>query len=294
MDSRSSRQQWLGRPPQLCELVGRLVYAGQVLTWLKALMAPLHAWKGAIAPGTAAVLPQTVSVILLLIAEMLKKGFHRTSGRSPLKERRQSFRTDAKCEVERIVLGGWELGEAADPGQARWFAVEVRPDEADWLFDTSHLPSRSTVAELLAALVALEVFGHFAQGKRPRQVLLEAGTDNLATEHITRRGSTGKFPLAYVQLQLALKCFLHGLVFKLNWRPREVNVEADDLTNFKFGRFDPQRRLEVSWKDLDWSIMTELLQFRSEVQGWQEERKRLPRVQPKTSKRQKLATKTKW
>ena len=85
--------------------MGRLVYAGQVLTWLKALMAPLHAWKGAIAPGTAAVLPQTVSVILLLTAEMLKKGFHRTSGRSPLKERRQSFRTDAKCEVDRIVLG---------------------------------------------------------------------------------------------------------------------------------------------------------------------------------------------
>ena len=54
------------------ELVGRLVYAGQVLVWLKPLMAPLHAWKGAIAPGTAATLPQTVSVILLFIAKMLE------------------------------------------------------------------------------------------------------------------------------------------------------------------------------------------------------------------------------
>ena len=73
------------------ELVGRLVYAGQVLVWLKPLMAPLHAWKGAIAPGTAATLPQTVSVILLFIAKMLKRGYHRTSGRSPLKGRQSGI-----------------------------------------------------------------------------------------------------------------------------------------------------------------------------------------------------------
>ena len=276
------------------ELVGRLVYAGQVLVWLKALMAPLHAWKAAIAPGTVATLPQTVSVILLLIAEMLKRGFHRTSGRSPAKGGRQAFRTDAKCESERVVLGGWELGADSDLRQARWFAVEIRASDAPWLFETDHLPSRSTVAELLATLVALEVFGYFKKESRPRRILVEAGTDNLATEHITRRGSSTKFPLAYVQLQLALKCFLHGLVFQLNWRPRETNVEADDLTNLNFGKFDLGLRLGVAWEDLDWSIMKELLQLRKEVQEWQEEKKKLPQVRPKLSKRQKMAGKTKW
>ena len=38
------------------ELVGRLVYAGQVLVWMKPLMAPLHAWKSAVAAGTAVAL----------------------------------------------------------------------------------------------------------------------------------------------------------------------------------------------------------------------------------------------
>ena len=192
------------------ELVGRLVYASQVLVWLKPLMAPLHAWKSAISAGTAALLPQSISVILLFVADMLKKGFNRTSGRSPLRGRGQVFRTDAKCEKDRIVLGGWELGEHSDPMQARWFALEVRESDAPWLFETSHLPSRSTVSELLATLLALEVFGFFKGRASPQKIELEAGTDNLATEHIVRKGASNKFPLAYVQMQLGLKCFWNG------------------------------------------------------------------------------------
>ena len=276
------------------QLVGRLVYAGQALAWLKPLMAPLHAWKGAVAPGTVATLPQTVSVVLLFISKMLERGFNRTSGRSPLRGGSQAFRTDAKCEANRIVFGGWELTNGTDPKQARWFALEVTSEEVPWLFDTEHLPSRSTVAELLASLIALEVFGHFEAGARPRQVVLEAGTDNLATEHITRKGASNKFPLFYVQMQLGLKCYLHGLVFQLRWRPRETNVEADDLTNLRFDRFDMALRCQVKWKGLDWSLMEELLQFREEVQRWKEEKRKLPGVQVKASKRQKMAAKTKW
>jgi len=276
------------------ELVGRLVYAGQVLVWMKPLMAPLHAWKSAIAPGTVATLPQTVLVVLLFIAEMLREGHHRTTGRSPLRSRGQAFRTDAKCDEKRVILGGWELGEKGDPKEARWFAVEVEREEAPWLFETSHLPSRSTVAELLSSLVALEVFGYFERDKGLRHLVLEAGTDNLATEHISKKGASGKFPLSYVQMQLGLKCYLCGLVFKLRWRPREVNVEADDLTNLRFDRFTLSKRCQVDWKRLDWSMMETLLRFREEVQGWKEERGKIPPLQARPSKRQKLAAKTKW
>ena len=276
------------------ELVGRLVYAGQVLVWLKPLMPPLHAWKGAIAPGTVATLPQTVSVVLLFISQMLQQGFHRTSGRSPDRGGAQAFRTDAKCDESRVILGGWEIGAAADPKHARWFALEVPRSEAPWLYDVAHLPSRSTVAELLATLVALEVFGHFQKSARPQRVVMEAGTDNLATEHVTRKGASNKFPLSFVQMQLGLKCYFHGLVLQLRWRPRETNVEADDLTNQKYDKFDPGLRCQVQWRDLDWAILEELMKFRAEVQGWKEERKRLGPAQAKLSKRQKLESKTKW
>ena len=65
-----------------------------------------------------------------------------------------------------------------------------------------------------------------------------------------------------MQIQLGLKCYLHGLVFRLRWRPRETNVEADDLTNLRFDRFSPHLRCEVCWKELDWTMMDELLKFR--------------------------------
>ena len=276
------------------ELLGRLVYASQVLVWLKPLLAPLHAWKAAVARGTVALMPQTVSVILLFISRMLQKGYHRTSGRSPVKASLQAFRTDAKCDASRVVLGGWELGSSANPKQARWFAYEVQREDAPWLFETEHLPSRSTVAELMASLIALEVFGHLSGKERPRQLVVEAGTDNLATEHLSRKGSSNKFPLAYVQIQLGLRCYLCGVVFKLRWRPRETNVEADDLTNLVFKRFSQELRCEVDWKRLDWTMMEDLLRFRGEVQGWREEKRKLPPGQARPSKKQRMAAKTKW
>ena len=95
---------------------------------------------------------------------------------------------------------------------------------------------------------------------------LDAGTDNCNGAHFEERLQQ-YFPLAYVQIQLGLKCYLHGLVFKLHWRLRETNVEADDLTNVMFGRFSMDRRCEVSWEEFDWSMMEEQLRFREEVQG---------------------------
>ena len=182
------------------ELVGRLVYAGQVLCWMKPFMAPLHAWKGALAPGTVALMPQTVSVILLFIAEMLKKGHHRTSGRSPQTGAPQAFRTDAKCEPGKIVLGGWELGKDQEPRKARWFSLVITPQEAPWLFELGSTAAASASAELLATLVALEVFGHLKGSPSPKKILVEAGTDNLATEHISLKESSNKFPLAFIQM----------------------------------------------------------------------------------------------
>ena len=66
------------------------------------------------------------------------------------------------------------------------------------------------------------------------------------------------------------------------------------MTNLKFEKFSLEHRCEVSWKQLDWTMMEGLLAFREEVQGWKEEKRKHPVAQPKTSKRQKVASKTKW
>ena len=84
------------------------------------------------------------------------------------------------------------------------------------------------------------------------------------------------------------------LVFRLQWRPRETNQEADDLTNEEFNKFDPKLRCEIIWEELDWPILDQLLSFREEVQGWREAKRKLQGPAPKMSKKQKALSKTVW
>jgi hypothetical protein len=70
----------------------------------------------------------------------------------------QVFRTDAKCEQGRVVLGGWETRDP--PHLARWFSLEVTPGQAPYLFnEKGETQWASTSAELLATLAALHVLG---------------------------------------------------------------------------------------------------------------------------------------
>ena len=94
-----------------------------------------------------------------------------------------------------------------------------------------------------------EVFGHLKGSPFPKKILVEAATDNLATEHISLKESSNKFPLAFIQMQLSLKCYLKGLVFRLQWRSCKTNQKADDLTNEEFGKFEPRLRCKVAWEN---------------------------------------------
>ena len=52
-----------------------------------------------------------------------------------------------------------------------------------------------------------------------------------------------------------------GLRCQLDWRPRETNVQADDLTNHKFDQFDPSLRVEASWDSLKFPMIELLMGF---------------------------------
>ena len=47
----------------------------------------------------------------------------------------------------------------------------------------------------------------------------------------------------------------------LDWRPREENVEADQLTNLDFGSFSTSNRINVEWKDLSFPMISLLMGF---------------------------------
>ena len=241
------------------EFLGRLGFVSQVLVWLKPHLAPLYAWNAAVAKSTVAQLPDTVVFTLRFISSQLGSESYMLGAALPVSQGRQVFRTDAKCEQGRVVLGGWETRDP--PHLARWFSLEVSPSQAPYLFnEKGESQWASTSAELLATLAALHGFGHLSPSptRKGMVVSLKAGTDNAANEALSRHRSTTKWPLMILHMQLSFCLAKARTVLDLQWRPREENTIADDLTNEVFKAVDPSRRVPLRFEDLPLEIVADL------------------------------------
>lgn len=173
------------------------------------------------------------------------------------------FRTDAKCADNLIVLAGWEITSM------RWFSLRIGPGDAPFLFKpTGESQWASTSAELLATLVALVAFDWVAKDRcrKALTISLAGGTDNRANDSLTIKRATTKWPLMAINMQLSAALARARLSLRLRWRPREENVEADDLTNERFSGFDMEKRSNISWHDLDLEILRSLVQTRNEFE----------------------------
>ena len=176
---------------------------------------------------------------------------------------RDVFRSDAKCEPGRIVLGGWLCEGGVAPSQAKWFALELGPREVPWLFrENGDTMWASTSAELLASYasaVAFELIGSSPCSFRDSfRVMVSAGTDNQSTPALQRKGITGNWPLMPLHMQVATTLQRAGKALKLTWRPRDTNTEADALTNGDFRSFDPSLRVALSWGDIPMGLFDSL------------------------------------
>ena len=95
------------------------------------------------------------------------------------------------------------------------------------------------------------------------ELQLAGGTDNRANEALTLKRATTRWPLMAVNMQLSSSLSRARLALRLKWRPREENVEADALTNEVFDGFEEAKRIVVSLRDLDLSIVDALVESRS-------------------------------
>ena len=75
-----------------------------------------------------------------------------------------------------------------------------------------------------------------------------------------RRLST-KWPLMIILMDYLGFCEEKGVRCDLDWRPRDVNVEADQLTNKDYSSFDERLRIPVKWEDLRFPMIESLVQF---------------------------------
>ena len=271
------------------EFLGRLGFVSQLLTWLKPHLSPLFAWSAVTAKSTVGKLPETVILTLRYILFELGSESYMVSTKPLVQFSGERFRTDAKCADGYIVLGGWEIDAR------RWFSLKLFPQDTPYFFKPNGESQwASTAAELMASLVALQVFGWFSPSKDRKSIELQlvGGTDNRANEALTVKRSTTKWPLMAVNMQLSSSLAKSRLGLLLKWRPREENVEADELTNEVFSSFEESRRITVSIGDLDLSVLKALVDSRTEFELEKEMAKALAKTMPQ--RKGKRFDKTPW
>ena len=263
---RLENDQWLVMARRFHEFHGRLGFTAQVLPWLRPLLAPGYAWLSAIHRGSTVRVPELVALVCVFIRQKFMDGLRKIPCITEEVNRGELFRTDAKCEKGRVVLGGWLLGDRGDPKQADWFSLSLSPDQAPWLFkgEDSESSWASTTAELLASLVALKTFDLGAKtikGPWAHILCCGGGTDNKATTQLVRRRLSTKWPVMLVLMDYLDFCESRCLRCQLDWRPRDTNIEADQLTNEDFSSFDPKRRILIKWEDVKLPMVEMLMRY---------------------------------
>ena len=84
-------------------------------------------------------------------------------------------------------------------------------------------------------------------------------TDNATNGAILAKGGTTKFPGCALLAELAVQAEERQVHVSVDWVPRELNSEADALTNGRTQGFDPRLRREVDLKSLEWKVLPQLL-----------------------------------
>ena len=124
--------------------------------------------------------------------------------------------------------------------------------------------------------------------------LIYAGTDNRANPQAIRKGGSGSWPLMGLMMQMSDSLIDIGGKLRLEWRPREENQEADNLTNEIFDGFDPCKRVAIQLGDLPLELFLSLQSAYAEFDQKRKEFKMVNPLRVRTSKKVKLSEKTPW
>ena len=256
---------------ELRAAVGRLCFVCGALRYDRPFIAPIYAFVGAlarkrsVAPDTEHPLPQFLRMIFGWLLARLQERRHERCSFNDLCEG-QLFRVDAKAEGSTIVLGGWKptLNGAGkiDPRISPWFSTRLTRENAPWAFDKAGQPFRVISAlELLATTVAFILFAPSAMDGARRRfgIRVSSWTDSQVATAAAAKGLSASYPLCLVQMELSAQMESRRAILEPEWAPREVNQEADALTNEVFGQFAPDFRISATMDSLPWVIFPRLV-----------------------------------
>ena len=242
--------------------LGRLGFAVTALFYEKAFLGILYLWSGAISSADAAVVtvPWAVRLILSWLAKRLQ-GLGRVQ-EVPLLPipGGELFRSDAKAEDGRAVIGGWECAGETPSKSARWFALDVERSWAPWAFAKQNDPGRVIATlELLGTLVSIIAFGDSWKGKGSGTGCITGSTDNQGNTYATAKMMSSKWPLTVLLIELSEQLRSRHMELQLLWRRRDLNQEADDLTNGIYTSFDPVKRVVIDPASIPWLVLDEIM-----------------------------------
>lgn len=212
------------------------------------------------------------------------------------------LRVDAKAEGDEVVIGGWlparDVKGDLNKWESKWFSVDLTRDNAPWAFENNKLFTKVAALELLATTVGIHVFGDgiLGEGYCDGTVEFAGHTDSAVSAHVVSRGLSTTFPLCVVAMELSALLESRKARLDLHWIPRDVNEEADALTNKEFVGFDPGKRINIDLKKIPWLVVSKYmdlgLAYYAEIKGKKEEakRERLQKKRPASMKGKFLAS----
>ena len=114
------------------------------------------------------------------------------------------------------------------------------------------------------------------------RLVLTGVTDNQGNAALSKRLLTTKYPLCVIWMEAAAQLLSRKMRLRLEWRRRDLNQTADDLTNGEWDAFDPAKRIRVPLKDFKGIVFKELMQegaaFNAELEALKRKRAGQPPV----------------
>ena len=244
--------------------LGRLNFAATALIYEKAFLGILYLWVSAILRGAAEVvsIPWAVRLILTWIHRRLCQGNRmQVVPALPARTQHELFRSDAKAEAGVATIGGWECAGGTPAEKARWFFVRVEESWAPWAFAKNKDPQRVIATlELLGTLLCIMVFGSRWSAGLLAAGVVTGSTDNQGNTYAVAKLLSTKWPLTTLLVELSEQLRSRELCLHLLWRKRELNCEADQLTNSDFSSFDAALEVKVDTAALPWLVLDELME----------------------------------
>jgi hypothetical protein len=259
---------------------GRVGFTINALDHCKPLLGPIYAWASVIVRQTRdwVDVPWAIRLIVSWLSEKIRLCNAIQPVLDTPVQLGELFRTDAKAENGKAYVGGWECLQGKPTAECRWFYLEIRECDFPWVFVKKD-PQRFIAAlELMGTILAVLLFSPAWPTNLTAWFSVTGSTDNQSMAYAVTKMLSTKWPITVLVLELAEVLQQRSLCLDLRWLRRDLNVEADAITNQDFSAFCPSLQIPVTAATIPWVRLPYLMeasqQLYNEITTAREENKK--------------------